>query len=192
MPRLTGVRERFDDVLYDTRVVSPGETVRFFGVQPENADPHRTNQREPGRANWDTMVITSIATRLLGKTRAQEDLLLDLVHLELVLGDLLRAQLIGSHASTLMHPYTEDELKRAELDERLPPELIEELEMLAPMRARGFAPVGSRLGTGYRLARPLIIPVRMGFHVRVSASAELPEPALLRVSLFGLSTRECQ
>ena len=113
MPRIHGVRERRDKIWYDTCLVRPNtiNPVRFF-TTANIGDIHKTNLQVAGSFSTDqTYIAMGIGARLLGKTRAEEDLLLDHIHIQFVMGDMPQHDIMGPHASMLSPVYTEEELE---------------------------------------------------------------------------------
>lgn len=183
MPTLRGIRERFDNPIYDTELVEPGQNKRFFHRVHNRGDITRTNMQYPGQFPGDsTYIIGGIGLRLVGKSQEEEDLLLDHLFATVILGDKPYGPYPGNLCSTsrLLLESEEDAERHSRNAEKLGIE-----------RGTGFdRPM--RLIPGYCLLRPLVIPVRQAYCVEVAAAEELPEAVTVRVILLGLRTRDSQ
>ena len=181
-----GIRERRDKTWYDTNRVEPGRSVEFFDNK-NIGDKFLTNMRVANSMAGDaTYIVLVIGVRLIDKTREQEDLLLDHLHVELVIGDKTCYDALGPHLSMLRHVFLRSELERMERVSANPPSDYDS-EWVRVARDKEWTSPSIRVG--YHLARPLVIPTRMRFNVGVSASEQLPEVVNMRVHLFGLETR---
>jgi hypothetical protein len=169
MARVKGIRERREKSWYDTHVLEAGQTLAFFGKDAVVGDLFRTNMHAVGNLPPSYgYIILGIGARLIGKSRDQEDLLLDHLHFTIVVGDRPIFDAIGPHLSMLRHYYTEEEM----------------LRMKAYLDAEGTRAIRPC----YILARPIVIPTGQNFCVRVQAAPTLPEAVKLRTYLFGLMT----
>lgn len=180
MPRLIGVSERRDYTFYDTHNLEPGQSRSFFerDCQRNIGDKFKTNVSVAGQLSREkTYHCLALGARLLGKTRAEEDLLLDHLHINFTLGDRPQHEILGPQASMLRHVFSAEEL--AELER-----VIDEPSGKPPV-AR--PPVDARVG--YHFVKPIIIPVRQNMAVHVTASKELPEAVTVRVHLLGIQSR---
>lgn len=87
MLKLHGVRERRDKTWYDTHVMEPGQSRRFF-LDTEPGKLFKTNIEVPGCFAFDqTYVALALGARCIGKTRGEEDLLLDHLRIQCIIGD---------------------------------------------------------------------------------------------------------
>lgn len=183
MVRLAGVRERRDKTWYDTNRIDRGKSVEFFG-NANIGDKFLTNiQVANSIAPGSTYMAFVLGARLIGKTREQEDLLLDHLRVELIIGDKSCYDALGPQVSMLRHVFLRSELERLEKEARACD--TESAWMQGEKKWESPA-----LRVGYHFGKPLMIPPRMPFHVNVMASSELPEPVDMRVHLFGLETRD--
>lgn len=170
MPKVAGYkyRERLDLTLFDTHVMVPGQELSFFASENSLGDPHRTNMEQARVLVADkTFFVMSIGLRILGTTRDEEDALLDFFVVEAVIGETEYGGRPGSVCSTMRYVDEDDEHDPLQSDQRLV-----------------FLP-------GYVLQRPLVIPVRMNFLLRVLASKDLPTTRpRVRGIMFGLLSRD--
>lgn len=179
-PRLAGIIERRDAIFYDTNKLEPGQEVQFFDNK-NVGDMFLTNlQVARELASDQTYVMLAIGVRLLGKTREQEDLLLDHLRVTINIGDIPRFTAVGPHVSMLRHIFSKEELERLEREDR------QRFERHADESPRRAPPQR----VGYHFARPIILPAGQLFYVEVEASKELPEAVTARVHIFGLQTRD--
>lgn len=166
MPRINGIRCNRDHVWYDTNIIEPGEYKRdYFTNHYHIGHRFKTNMYTAGQlaSDW-TSYVTSFGIRLVGKTLAEEDLLLDHLHATFIMGDIPQYELLGPQASMLRHTFCKEELEHLERDGVIPEP-------------------HSRLG--YRFLNPVIVPVRQYVNVVVEAAKTLPEAVVARVFLFG-------
>lgn len=178
--------ERRDRVLYDTHKVWPGREERFFG-NANVGDRTKTNMQLGNcLASDKTFTIMAIGVRLLGKTRDQEDLLLDYLRSELVIGDKPYCDDLGPRYSMLRRADTQESLKRLEKETQTEIDLASDW---VESRAKTLEDLPVFL-LGYQLAAPLVIPIRQSFNFTVSPGKETPEVLDVRVHLFGLETRQ--
>lgn len=168
MPRLHGVLERNDHVLFDTHRMEPGQVIRAFGADCPLGDGSRTNMRLPGYMAADqTLTILAIGLRIVGTTRDQEDPLLDHFRARLLLNGREYGPWPGSLLSTLRYANEEDQIHINALgdgEDEVSPERIR----------RFFIP-------GHVLQRPIAVPTRMRFELEVAA-AGAPDGAPFRVA----------
>ncbi len=178
MPRLKGT-ERRDHVHFDTHPLEPGHTIpSVFLHDCVVTDPQRTNMEIPGYlANDMTTAVFAFGLRLLGKTRDEEDRLLDFIMFTFFLGARPYGSYPGSLCSTLRFVNEDEEIHINEVAE-------------SAERACGACDVRMRLLPGYILQRPLIVPVRQHIHVELAAAEALPEPVIARAMLFTLHVRD--
>lgn len=116
MPRLHGVRERHDLVLYDTHRLEPGQRVSAFGSDCPVGDFERTNMLGRGQMPHDqTVAILALGLRLVGKTVEEEDLLLDHLRLTVWIGDRPFGAYPGSLCSTFRYYNGRDDVHINEL-----------------------------------------------------------------------------
>ena len=167
--RVSGIRERFGDPLYDTYEVARGGEHKFLKddlafLNNGPAPKERTNMPLPGFLKGDdTYIVEAIGLRLLGKTRDEEYKLLDHLIATPTVGDKTYGYLPGNLCSTY----------------RLLPDD-------EPLTDDDFIP-------GYVLPSPLMIPTRMGFHLDVVVSESLPvDSIMVRAFFLGRRTRPTQ
>lgn len=182
-PRLYGVREWRDHVFYDTATIEPGAEVSLFET-PRIGKMNCTNLQQPNCLSYKhSYAVLAIGARLLGKSRVEEDLLLDHLRLTVLAGSADPLTLVGPHVSMIRHALSAEELKEIEVVyDRLPPERKEEHWYRKDKPNYTFR-------VGYHFIRPLIIEPCQRFTVQVDATT-LQETVTLRVHLFGLETRE--
>jgi hypothetical protein len=202
------MKERRDKIYYDTMVIEPGQDVRMFGNR-NIGNFHLCNLQIAGQlAPYGSFAMLAIGTRCVGKTREEEDLLLDHLCIEVMIGDRPYVDLYGPYASMLRHLFTREEMERYvqiyddaklfcahSMDEHDFQTVKREGEKIRRCTRCEFIDDGTPfelppIRIGYHLLRPLIVPERQNFYVRAEASPDLPETVKLRVHLFGLSTRE--
>ena len=193
MPKLRGIRERFDTPMYDTELVEAGQERRFFHHHHNLGDKSRTNMQVPGQFPGDgTYIIGGVGLRLVGKSQEEEDLLLDHLFLTVIIGDKPYGPFPGSVCSTtrMLLESEEDADRRSRYNEERATKDAAREKLLGVKKKEAFhAPW---LTPGYQLLRPLVIPVRQMYCVEVLAAKELPEAVTVRALLFGLRTRDVQ
>lgn len=165
------VQERRDKTWWDTHFMEPGQTVKFFHTNTNIGRLHKTNLQVAGHFAGDqSYLVLGVGVRAVGKTRAEEDRLLDHLFFRLQLGNEIGTDkglsFTGTQASMTRHVFSGKELD----------ELGEVQEA-----------TNSRLC--YLLTNPLKIPKRQEFAVKAVAAPELPQGILVRVHLFGLQIR---
>jgi len=165
MPRVIGMREIVDRVIYDTHRIEPGQSIFFFGAA-EVGDRHRTNMLCRGMLpGGQTATVCALGLRILGATRDEEDALLDHFTMGFALMDRMHGNYPGSVLSTLRN------LSEVEVDLDNHPGL--------------FLP-------GYVLQRPIVIPTRAAFYVEVCAATSLPGAVHVRAILCTRLTVDLQ
>lgn len=185
MPRIAMVRERRDKTWYDTHSLEQGGRKNFFrdDCRP-GEDIFMTNMMMRGQMSSDqTYVCLGIGMRLIGEPREQEELLLDHLHVNFIVGDRPMWDGIGPHLSML----TMTTHKLPQLDDGEPEATEGEWK-----KADKHTPAVDARRVCYLFARPIIIPVRQNMSVDVKASDWLPRAVIARVHLFGLQTRDVQ
>ncbi len=179
MPRLQGVTERRDRVHFDTHTLEPGQTIHSaFRDDCVVDDPQRTNMENPGYLVSEmTAAVFAFGLRLLGKTRDEEDRLLDFITFNFFLGDRPYGPYPGSLCSTLRFVNEEEEIHINDVAQ-------------ADERPCGACDVRMRLLPGYILQRQIMVPVRQHIHVELAAADALPEAVIARAMLFTLHVRD--
>ena len=153
-----------DKIWYDTGSIEPGQHARLFDKK-NIGEYHKTNIPGAGVLHYEMKCsIRSIGVRLIGKSRSEEDLLLDHLHVTLSIGDHPQFDILGPHASTLRHVLSKEELDRLEIQ-------------------ADDAPSFERMG--YHLKNHIVVPIRQNMSVQVFASKQLPEAVNFRVYLYG-------
>lgn len=170
--------------------------MRLFG--DENVgDWRKCNLHVSGRLGFaSSYYLHAIGARLLGKTREEEELLLDHIRLTFVMGDRPQIEILGPHASMLRHVYTRDEVERMQL-------MLDETEEFCPggvaQHEYGDQPICQLCGIhknakepqrparrlGFHFLYPIHVPVRQNISVEVAATNWLKEEVPIRVHLFG-------
>lgn len=182
------MHERREVVLYDTHKVWPGQRTCYFG-NTNVGDRTKTNMQIGNCLASDrTFTIMAIGVRLLGKTRAQEDLLLDYLHSELVIGDKPYEDNLGSRYSMLRRADSQKSLEQLEEETQTKFDLTTDW-VEANDKNKDNLPA---FLVGYSLATPLVIPIRQSFSFAIHPGKETPEVLDVRVHLFGLQTRRVQ
>jgi len=158
-----------DKIIFDTHQIEPGQTIKFLREDYTiKKGEHFTNMQISGMFSQDqTYRICGVALRLLNHTCFEEEPLLDHFMIKLYLGDKPYGPYPGNVCSTFRTIYD------YELKDDKP--VMHASHLTLP---------------GYVLLRPMIVPVRMGFHLEVSASPQLPKAVVARAKLFGLFTRD--
>lgn len=178
MPRLSGLQERLDRVYFDTHLVGPNMRKRYFGADC-SLDPAVTNiayQRGVLHPELPTFVF-AIGLRLFGKTRDEEDRLLDQFQAELWIGDKPYGAIPGHLLSTFRYVNEEDEIAMNDLAR-------------AEARECGACDMRMAFLPGYVLQRPITIPVRQYMNLTVTADPALKAPLVVRAMLFTLLVRD--
>ncbi len=185
MPRLHGMRERRDHVHFDTHAMEPGQTIRgVFGEDCAVDDPQRTNMVRPHFLVDDmTCRVFAFGLRLLGKTRDEEDVLLDFITFKPFVGDRRYGPYPGSLCSTLRFVNEDEEIHINDV--------AEAGAAAAAAEQRGVSDdIRTRLLPGYILQSPIVVPVRQTFRVELAAADALPEAVIARAMLFTLLVRD--
>jgi hypothetical protein len=169
--------------MYDTERVEAGQEKRFFHDHRNLGDKSRTNMQYPGQfGGTSTYIIGAIGLRIVGKSREEEDLLLDHLFATVIIGDKPYGPYPGSVCSTTRTLLESEE--DAERRERA-------TESRSLDKRKGLEPP-AWLVPGYCLLRPLVVPVRQNYRVEVLAAKEMPEAVIVRACLFGLRGRDLQ
>lgn len=181
MARIYGIKEKRDKIFYDTNAVEPNQEIRFFGNK-NIGDKFLTNMYVGNQLTQDqTYVCLGIGMRLIGEPREQEDLLLDHLHVEFLLGDRTTWDGIGPHLSMLRHYYTKEEIEKRACA----------IDKMSEEERKGMNMPPATRPPCYLFARPIVIPVRQRLEVTVKGSDYLPRSVVVaRVHLFGLQTRD--
>lgn len=209
MPNIHEIREKRDKSFYDTADIGPGQAMSLFANKTLE-DIFKTNMERDGFVPGTSYLVWGIGIRLIGKTREQEDLLLDHIRLVFKINDRHMYDMVGPQASILRHAFTSEELKRIEdrqdthsdtrrsensFADRIIKGLLSPLLFLRaffrwslgiPGHIKVYPDPMSRVG--YHFSVPFMIPEKMGFEVNVVASKDLPENVTVRVHLFGHQT----
>lgn len=157
MPRIIGVRERIDEVAVINRVVEPGQTTDNDITRYDDA----------------AYAVAGIGLRLLGKSREQEDRLLDHLSVRFRIADRPYGGWPGTILSTRRQVYEAVEYEPPK--KSVPDRLVR--------AARATMP-------GYILLRPIVVAVRMPFRVYIDADERLGQTVEARCVLFGLRNHE--
>lgn len=165
MPRVTGVKERYDKIYYDTHNIEAGQKISFFKDVDLYRCLHNTDVVIAGQF-LDATVIFSFGVRLMGLTRDQEDVLLDDLMVQPVIRDKVFGPFPGSVLSTLRYVNEDDEA-----------DPVKDPVFFLP---------------GYVLLRPLLVSSRQTFRMDISASGNFPASLLVRAMVFTMHTRELQ
>jgi hypothetical protein len=217
-PRLHNIRWRYDAAWYDTSVDHrPGQTVPLFG--DENiGNEWLTNLTHASQLSHDdTAVVCGVGLRIPHATIDEEDRLLDYFRVRLWSGResnntyRMLAPWCGADLSTLRrHVENPDLLSAATIWPRIrwvarqndcPFEIKDAETCLAAMDwleensdarrgGRAINGVTQREQLGYRLVVPIVVAVRQPMGVIVAASPDLPEPKTVRVTLFGVGSKD--
>ena len=131
----------------------------------------------------ETFLIGSMGARILGRTKDEEDVMLDYISMELIIGDKAGTPIIGPSVS-MLRSLGEEEMHGA----------IGGILNSPPDTGPGYslkeskfpAPIGYM---GHRFSPPVDIPIRQTFQVDVEVSQSLLVPVELRIYLFGLQTK---
>lgn len=164
MPRVVVSREKRDQIHFDTHDMRPGDAVRFFH-QPQIGLKHSTNLWVPGQLAVDQDVaVFSLALRLLGVPRDEEDVLLDEFLITPELGMRPQIDIPGTVCSAFRY-------------------IAEDLEADPTQDPLAFTP-------GYVFKAPIIIPVRQNINCTVYRDHAGADRSLrVRVQLFTMHVR---
>lgn len=174
MPRLAGVTERCDKVLFDTHTVESNSEVRFFELREDS----RPTTKKSFSIFDQSYVLISIGLRVLDAI--EETPILDRLIVTPIIGD----KPYGPYPGALCSIFIDDKTKLQDFAEK---ELCKNDPQGRECGKKN--PIGFAIVPGYALLRPLVIPVRQSFYAEVQ-SGELPRAIELQVMFFGLLVRD--
>jgi hypothetical protein len=200
------VRERCDKAWFDTSVNhQPGETVLLFNSNERIGDWFLTNMQVARQLTPEgNSLVMAIGARIPGATQEEEDRLLDYFMVRIHLNTRSFEWRHASLLSTLRTRFEDwSELRQSLLMPEIKamakkykcPVIVEDAasaevahDWLLEQDLKPEVKIPQDIG--YQLRRPLVVPARGRLHVEVRSAPSMPEPMDLRVTLFGLESRD--
>lgn len=95
MPRIYGVKERYDQIYYDTHVFEPGTKFCFFRSS-NVGNLEKTNLQTPGQTPGDcSFIVMTLGVRVIDASPEEAARALDHIRFTLMVGDMPQLDLYG-------------------------------------------------------------------------------------------------